>query len=103
MRFTFHRLLALGFLLFGTAARAQSIALTNGAILDQAPCPAYSPPAYAEYVESVKAAYTSEQEAAKREGLVMQTPLAYATRDEFEQRKAASGGVSCTRLVYASD
>jgi dipeptidyl aminopeptidase/acylaminoacyl peptidase len=103
MRSAFYRLPALGFLLLSTPARAQPVALTDGTIVEQASCAPYSPQTYAEYVASRKEGHASEQAAAKREGLVMPTTLAYASPDEFAQRNVVSGRVSCTRVVYASD
>ena len=89
--------------LLAPAAFAQPTTVRDGTIVERTPCPPYPAMPYAKYVESAKAIHASEMEAAKREGITMRTPLAYATGEEFDRATAASARVECTRLMYMSD
>jgi len=95
---------AIGLTLLLAAARgAAGQPAGDGTVLEQAPCPAYAAPTYDAAVASAKQFHAEEVTAARREGITMRTPVAYATPEEFAQGVKASQSVDCTRIVYRSD
>lgn len=86
------------------SALAQDAVRADGSIVERAPCPKFSAPAYDEFVANVKRLHAQELEAAKREGLTMTTPPGIPlTREAFERAMETSARVECTRIVYMSD
>jgi dipeptidyl aminopeptidase/acylaminoacyl peptidase len=81
----------------------QPVERRDGAVVEQAPCPAYVPPSYEDYAATAKKFYEGELSAATAEGIAMRTPLALATREEHARNVETSRRVRCTRLVYMSD
>jgi len=69
----------LSILFMGARAAVAQPAGGDGTLLEQTPCPAYVAPQYDEAVASAKQFYGEEATAARREGITMRTPLAYAT------------------------
>jgi len=95
--------LGLPIIVLGARGAAAQPAGGDGTLLEQTPCPAYAAPQYEEAVASAKQFYGEEVTAARREGITMRTPLAYATPEEFQQGVKISQSVTCTRIVYRSD
>jgi dipeptidyl aminopeptidase/acylaminoacyl peptidase len=75
----------------------------DGTLVAQSPCPPYSPPPYEQYVNTAKENYAAEMKQADVEGLKMRSPLAFATKDEFDRDVATSRSIECSSLVYLSD
>ena len=102
-------LLTVALVLLTSGASAQSNPQNDGAIVEQAPCPARPVGTYEKYVEAAKSDYLKAMESAKQNGakvFKMELPADLTklvlSREEFE-RRSSYAGVDCQRIVYLSD
>lgn len=95
-------LLVVVLLFLGDALPAQVPARKDGALVEQRACAPNPTTTYDQYVAASKQQYAEEVEAAKEEGLTLQTPLTYSSRQEWE-RVNDPAAIDCRRITYLSD
>lgn len=85
---------------------AQTTASPNGTIVRSEPCPPRPTRAYDQYVESTKAEYFRQIEAARKIDSTVRPPTDFSrillTREDYDRREGYTG-VECQRIQYMSD